>query len=253
MTSRAEMSGPTADEIGASIASFIQAQTIDVAEAALRAEVARGFDNEPVVITDGMPRRDYLQVKPFGTIEFAARPNLAEIVRWAETRLYALSPVGRPPGDPHPGLYRRTHIVMLNGAQVTGNLALALRGLKDGDEVQLVNPQPYARKLEGAKGSARTGRKARRPTSRQAPMGIYRQLVSELVNRYGRVAFFDYKLVRLNLGVQVWGAVGGGRTKVNGKWTTRTPRGRALRDQVYPCVQIKVQAVNGTFVGIDQR
>ena len=34
-----------------------KANTIAVAERALREEVRRGFDNVPVVLTDGVPRR----------------------------------------------------------------------------------------------------------------------------------------------------------------------------------------------------
>lgn len=241
-----EVIGPSVEQMGRTIGEWVKAATIDAAETALREEVAKGFDNEPVVITDGMPRRDYQQVKPFGKIEFAARANMLEVIMWANARLYALSPVGLPP-DPHPGHYRRSHLLMVNGQEVTGNWALALRELKPGDRVQLVNPLPYARKLEGATASRRTGRKKRRPSSRQAPQGIYRVLVAELIQRYGRSMFFDYKLVPLNLGVKVWGAVGGGRRKVKGKWVDRQPRGRARRAQVYPAVQFFIQPVRGTF------
>ena len=73
--------GITSEQLGRTTAEWVRQATIDTAMRALQEEVARGFDNEPVVITDGMPRRDYLQVKPFGRIEFAARTSMAEVVR----------------------------------------------------------------------------------------------------------------------------------------------------------------------------
>lgn len=224
--------GITAPQLGVKLGAWVQQQTIAIAERELAKEVARGFDASPVVITDGTPRRDYRRVKPFGKIEFARRQSVLDAVLWAIDRLREVSPIG----PPEHGHYRDDHVVMINGQQITGDLRAALTSVRPGqDRVQIVNTRPYARKIEGATASG--ARSARRPLSRQAPGGVYRKVQRELLQRFGRVMFFDYTMVKLNLGVKVWGAVGGGRRKVNGKWVSQKPRERALRDQVYPALQ----------------
>ena len=211
--------GITTEQLGRSISDWIKAATIETAERVLREEVARGFDNEPVVITDGMPRRDYLQVKPFGRIEFAARTSMAEAVRWALTELQKNSPVLT-------GRYASSHTVMINGAEVQGNIWVALRNVQPTDRVQIVNPQPYARKIEGATANRRTGRGKRAALSRQARSGVYRVVLRALVNRFGKALFFDFKYVTLNTGVKVWGKRGARRVQ---------------RDQVYPALQFFIK------------
>lgn len=220
---------PLAAPIGASIGAWIKAQTIAVAERALREEVGRGFDAQPVVVTDGVPRRDPAMVKPFGRIEFARRTSVAEAVIWALAELRRRSPVG--PAER--GHYRDDHFVMVNGAQVLGDVRAALMALQPTDRVQIVNPRPYARKIEGATGSRKTGRGKRQALSRQARGGVYRVVVRALEARYGRVMFFDYKLVKLNTGLKVMGDQGG-RYRKDG---TRTHVKRVQRDQVYPALQ----------------
>ena len=211
--------GITTEQLGRSIADWVKAATIQTAERALREEVARGFDTEPVVITDGMPRRDYLQVKPFGRIEFAARTSMVEAVRWALTELQKKSPVLT-------GRYASSHTVMINGAEVQGNIWLALRNVRSTDRVQIVNPQPYARKIEGATANRRTGRGKRAALSRQARSGVYRVVLRALINRFGKALFFDFKYVNLNIGIKVWGKRGARRVQ---------------RDQVYPALQFFIK------------
>jgi hypothetical protein len=211
--------GISSEQLGRSTAEWVRAATIDVAKRALREEVARGFDNEPVVITDGMPRRDYLQVKPFGRIEFAARTSMVEAVRWALTELQKKSPVLT-------GRYASSHTVMINGAEVEGNIWGALRNARPTDRVQIVNPQPYARKIEGATANRRTGRGKRTALSRQARSGVYRVVLRALVNRFGKTLFFDFKYVNLNIGLKVWGKRGARRVQ---------------RDQVYPALQFFIK------------
>ena len=211
--------GLSAPELGRSIGQWVKEHTIAVAERVLREEVRRGFDSQPVVVTDGMPRRDYLQVKPFGRIEFAARTSMAEAVRWALTELQKKSPVLT-------GRYASSHTVMINGAEVQGNIWVALRNVRPTDRVQIVNPQPYARKIEGATANKRTGRGKRAALSRQARSGVYRVVLRALVNRFGKALFFDFKYVNLNTGVKVWGKRGARRVQ---------------RDQVYPALQFFIK------------
>ena len=211
--------GITTEQLGRSIADWVKAATIETAERALREEVARGFDTEPVVITDGMPRRDYLQVKPFGRIEFAARTSMVEAVRWALNELQKKSPVLT-------GRYASSHTVMISGAEVQGNIWVALRNVQPTDRVQIVNPQPYARKIEGATANRRTGRGKRAALSRQVRSGVYRVVLRALVNRFGKALFFDFKYVNLNIGIKVWGKQGARRVQ---------------RDQVYPALQFFIK------------
>lgn len=91
---------------GRTIGQWVKEATIGAAETALREEVAKGFDNQPVVVTDGMPRRDYHGVKPFGRIEFIRRPQMAEAVLWALDMLRKRSPVLT-------GRYVQSHTVLV--------------------------------------------------------------------------------------------------------------------------------------------
>lgn len=219
-----------AAETGENIGQWVKSQTIAVAERTLQQEVGRGFDSKPVVVTDGMPRRDYAQVKPFGKIEFIANTSMADAVRWALTELQKKSPV-------RTGRYASSHFVMINGAEVRGNIWGALRAVQPTDRVQIVNPQPYAKKIEGRKsrskgrGASRTKTAAIEGLSPQARRGVYERVVLPmLVRRYGRSLFFDFKYVKLSLGVKSWGVTGGGAN-----------RKRVLRDQVYPALQFFIK------------
>lgn len=226
------------------IGDWVRKATIGAAESALREEVARGFDASPVVVTDGMPRRHYDQVKPFGKIEFIARTSMAEAVRWALTELQKRSPVLT-------GRYASSHVVMINGAEVRGNIWATLRSVKPTDKVQIVNPQPYARKIERATASRKTGRQARRALSRKARAGVYQPVLRALVERFGKSMFFDFKYVRLEGGGKVWGQAGGRSTPLaarqiirgrNGKIAGWTRPGRDVRrDQVFPALQFFIK------------
>lgn len=220
--------GPPVDRV--SLGQWVKDATIRTAEKALREEVAKGFDNQPVVVTDGMPRRDPAQVKPYGRIEFIRRPQMADAVLWALDMLRKRSPV-------RSGRYVQSHVVMLNKVQITGDLRAALRSVKDTDRVQIVNSQPYAKKIEGRKarsrgrGSSRTKTPAQAGLSRQAPRGVYERVVLPLlVQRYGRSMFFDFKYVKLDTGVKVKGFQGGGAA-----------RKRILRDHVYPSLHFYIK------------
>lgn len=192
----------------------IRTTTQRVAYDALRAEVARGFDNQPLVVTDGVPRRAPDQVRAFGKIEWIARANAVEMALWIKAQVEQRSPVLT-------GAYQRGHILMLNGAE-----AKDLRGYRTGDRIQIVNPMPYARKLEGrpARTRGRKGQRTRtagvRGASKQAPQGVYRVVHRLAVARYGRSVFIDFKYVPLSTGVTVRG------------------RGAKRRAHVYPAIQI---------------
>ena len=229
---------------GKSIGEWVKANTIAVAERALREEVGRGFDNQPVVVTDGTPRRDYLQVKPFGKIEFIRRPQMAEAVLFALDALRKKSPV-------RSSRYVQSHMVFLNGAEITGDLRGALAAVKETDRVQIVNPLPYAKKIEGRRGSKKRGFGAVAGLSSQAPRGVYERVVLPLlVRRYGRSMFFDFKYVKLEGAAKVWGAPGGRKTSLaaraltrgsNGRITGQTHAGRIQRAAVFPSLHFFIK------------
>lgn len=202
----------------------IQDFTVKVAETVLRDAVAKGFDNEPVVITDGMPGRDWTQVKPFGKIEWARRPVLKDCAIWIMSELIAKSPVG--PG--RNGHYRDKHIFMINNAQVD---ASALDSLKPSDRVEIVNTQPYAKKLEGSKAERKYHLKRERGSSAQAPAGVYQVVQRAAVSKYGRSLFIDFKYVKLNTGAaQVM------RMRTHGKKLRHPYKVEAL----FPCLQLRL-------------
>lgn len=218
---------------------------VAVAERVLKSRVARGFDPQPLVITDGRPRKDYHDVKVFGVIEFARRASMAEAVLWARDRAVEISPLGPSKA----GHYRDDHMVMIDGVQVRGDLKAKLMAVKPGQRVQLVNPRVYAALIEGKDAYSRwdvkpkRGKPSRRAQrrkqgwkprkmqgqSRQAPQGVYRVVFRELVRRYGKTMAFNFSNVKLSSGVRVMGQLGRG-----GK--------RGLRDQVYPTITFAIKA-----------
>jgi hypothetical protein len=224
----------------------IQKFTIDVAEQTLKEEVARhGFDQNPVVITDGQLRRDYRLVKPFGRIEFVnLRGNLQGAVTWILAQLLLLAPIGRGPDrrPGHPGFYKGHFMVLQDGTELAD-----LAQLRPGRIVQIVNIAAYAAKIEGQdaytrwkglKGSGTrrrqrrsSGRSAKqlRGESRQAPQGVFNVIFPQARLRYGKSLDISYGPVQLNLGVTVTGLQGGRHI---------LKRRRIARPQVYPAIRI---------------
>ncbi len=198
----------------ATLGHWVKQTTIRTAEAALREEVGKGFDNQPEVITDGRLRRDYAEVKPFGRIEFSRRARLADVVLWTLDELRKISPVLT-------GRYASSHEPLINGRPIKGNVRQALMNTKRGDIVMLVNPQPYASKIEGrdaytrweiggGKGSRRAARKrkgwsaaAMRGQSAQAKGGVYRKVLFKIKSRYRNLVAVEFRPQKLPGGVMV--------------------------------------------------
>lgn len=237
MVAALRVEGGSFAELALGIGQWVKAATVEIAA---EESVSAGLDKDSVIITDAIRGKSAADVKPFGKIVFVAKPSMAEAVIWALAKLIETSPVGPAEG----GHYKDDHVVMLNGKAIQGNLRGALAGIGAGDRVQIVNPRIYARKLEGAtaRRNASRYREARKGTSGQAPNGIYRVVQRLVVQRYSKSLFVDFKYVQLNTGVKVWGAVGGGRVKINGVWVARQARGRVQRDQVYPALQLFIKA-----------
>jgi hypothetical protein len=68
--------------------------------------------------------------------------NMPAVAAFARQTLIDASPVGSG-DDPHPGLYRDSHLMFLNGQWVAD-----ASGWKPGDEIHLANPVPYSRLIE---------------------------------------------------------------------------------------------------------
>jgi hypothetical protein len=224
---------------GRTIGQWVKEATIRAAEAALREEVARGFDNEPVVVTDRMPRRDYNQVKPFGRIEFHRRAQLADVVLWTLDELRKISPVLT-------GFYVSSHEPLLNGKPIGGNVREALLKMQRGDMVMIVNTAVYAAKIEGkdaysrwetrgGKRSRRNERKARgwtttmmRGQSGDAKGGVYKKVLFKIKARFGNLVAADFRPQQLPGGVMVRGKLGGGSKR------------SGARAQVYPTMILRL-------------
>lgn len=222
MAAALTISGLTSLQWDKLIEPSIQKFTVQIAEKVLIGAVQGGFDPEPVVITDGVTNRDWRDVKPFGKIEWARRPLMKDCALWIMQELVIRSPVG--PG--RLGHYKDKHIFMIDGTQVE---ASALDDIKPTDRVQIVNTQPYAKKLETSQPRRLSLRAPH--TAAGAPAGVYQMVQKAAVARFGRTLFIDYKLVRLNLGATVM------RRRSHGR---RIPRPHKV-DALYPAIQLYIK------------
>lgn len=68
--------------------------------------------------------------------------DMQEVVAFALETLRSFSPVGSI-GDEHPGLYRDSHTVFIDGRVVKD-----VAGWRPGQQINISNPVPYARKIE---------------------------------------------------------------------------------------------------------
>lgn len=71
--------------------------------------------------------------------------DMQALVDFAIETLKAHSPVGST-DDKHPGLYRDSHMVFLNG-----HVVKAVSGFRKGDQINISNPVPYSRKIESGR------------------------------------------------------------------------------------------------------
>lgn len=114
----------------------------------LREEQARGFDKNPVVITDGRVGKSPLDVQPYGKIEFVStQVSGLEVIEEIYSGILSRSKVVT-------GTYYEGNIVFLNSKVVAINRAELKQWiasnpiLNPGDAIRFVNVLPYARKLE---------------------------------------------------------------------------------------------------------
>lgn len=144
-------------------------------------------------------------VRPDGVIVFEFE-LYHEMFAWIAERLEEHSPVGREadrrPG--HPGLYKRSHIMVADGRIVTPDTPLP----PTVSEVFFANTVPYSRKIE-------------RGLSSQAPTGVYEVVAILAHNRFGNLARIKFGFRSLIVGgINEWAQT-----------TALTARGRQMNSR----------------------
>lgn len=109
---------------------------------------------------------------------------MQQLVDFALKTLRERSPVGSA-GDKHPGLYRDSHLVFLDGQVVTdGNVG----AFKAGDQINISNPMPYARKIESGHGKM------------QVPGHVYEDAPQIVAGRYCNQASVKFTFMPVRFG-----------------------------------------------------
>lgn len=130
---------------------------------------------------DRRPARSETEVKPFGLIVYNFH-RMREVVSFALKEFQRLSPVGSK-GDEHPGLYRRSWIMLVNGSKDVGINQIPPRA-----KITIVNQLAYARKVHtGAKGF-------------EIHAGIVEKVRQLVLKRYGRVVYAGVQFLELSPG-----------------------------------------------------
>ena len=125
---------------------FTKAALVQITTDVFYEEKARGFDPEPIVVTDGIVGKLPSNVHPLGSITLISRKTVLNILTPIYDEIIKRSRV-------ETGLYKENNIVTVNGAQVAANPSelrayLAGHNLNNGVNVRFINTTPYARSLE---------------------------------------------------------------------------------------------------------
>jgi hypothetical protein len=114
---------------------------------------------------------------------------MQDVVDFALLTLRDRSPVGSA-GDKHPGLYRDSHKVFLNGHVVED-----VSGWRPGDQINISNPVPYARKIEAGRGKM------------TVPGHVYEDAALIVAGRFGNKAAVRFTFMPVRFGdVQAFAA-----------------------------------------------
>lgn len=112
---------------------------------------------------------------------------MTQVVEFALETLRANSPVGSD-RDPHPGLYRDSHTVFLNGHVVQD-----VSAFKPGDQIHISNPVPYARKIESGR------------MKLSVPNHVYETATQQVQARFGNTANVKFVFMPVRFGDnQAW-------------------------------------------------
>lgn len=178
-----------------------------------------GYDPPFQQLVDGQPNAPLESVKPGGTIVYlfaVGGATLTEAVDEAIKTFLQIAPVGSG-RDEHPGLYRGSLVLLVNGVQRDAREGTAIT-FAETDVVALTNLQPYARKIE-------------RGSSAQAPNGVMEVVEVMLRTRYGNILKIDFSY-DIYPGFEV------GKTRTGGALLTAKDHQRAAR---YPTVTLSLK------------
>lgn len=146
-----------------------------------KSENAKVMNADPKPVTfnrfvDGKLGATEEQVK-FGGFVLYRYPRLEIVAQFALETLQRISPVGVPPDDKHPGLYRDSHTILVNGVQSTD-----FSKWQPGEEIIITNLVPYARVIE-------LGKMKMRVPGTEA---VYQQTEKIVKRQYGNLADIRY-------------------------------------------------------------
>jgi hypothetical protein len=110
---------------------------------------------------------------------------MQDVVDFALATLHDRSPVGSG-ADQHPGLYRDSHKVFLSGHVVED-----VSAWRPGDQINISNPVPYARKIEAGHGKM------------SVPGRVYEDTALIVAGRYGNQAAVKFTFVRRRAGLRL--------------------------------------------------
>lgn len=108
--------------------------------------------------------------------------DMQALVDFALQTLKEKSPVGST-ADEHPGLYRDSHLVFLNG-----HVTKDVRSWKPGDQINISNPVPYSRKIEAGR------------MKMSVPPHVYEDAATIVAGRFGNSAQVKFVFMPVRFG-----------------------------------------------------
>lgn len=175
-----------------------------------KAQNARVLGKVPpyTVEVDGRIGAPLTSVKPGGEI-FVEYELIFGAVMWIGEMLDRFSPVGKAPKDRHPGLYKRSHVLIADDVEVPDGAVPPVA-----KKYEWVNLQPYSRKIE-------------RGLSPQRPEGVYQSIAQlpETKRKLGNVANVRFGYVTPMFGaIDTWASSPAGAA-----WARRKRKGNPDR------------------------
>ena len=204
----------------------------------LKEEQSKGFEKDPIVLVDNRSGKSPAHVHPLGQIEFIAKVDFDKMLIDAFIMLLKRSKVLT-------GRYLYSHVVVHRGVQVASDLGTLRSWLasnpdvKDGEEIMIINVQPYARKLETAGITAQRSNPKERPSRRRnaspdikikVPNGAYALSARAIKRQYGK-----------NAGIR-FTYLSGGMLGLSGTFKNAGRKGRNSkgRPYLYPAIIFKI-------------
>lgn len=113
--------------------------------------------------------------------------NMQAVVEFAIETLKSKSPVGST-GDKHPGLYRDSHLIFIDGHVVKD-----ASGWRPGQQINISNPVPYSRKIEAGR------------MKMSVPPKVYEESEAVISSRFGNQANIKFVFMPVRFGDnQAW-------------------------------------------------